>query len=307
MGVLLLKATAYLFMITLGYMLKKIGFFQPDDYQLISKIVMNITLPAAVITSFGSLELPTTLIFVVLLGTACNLLLLGFGAFLSRRRSLSTRALFMMTVPGYSIGTFTMPFIQSFLGPYGVVVTVLFDTGNAIMVTGGTFAITSHVLKTGGGIKLLGILRILRSSMPFMTYLGILALTLLHIRIPATVVAVISPIGAANAFLAMLMIGLMFEVQLDYASLKKAGIILLFRFLFAGALSLLFYNIMPFPLIIRQVLAIAVFSPISTLAPIFTERCEGDGSLASLVASLSIIISLVMMTILIIVLRIGLS
>jgi len=292
-------------MIALGYVLKRVGFFQPSDYRIVSNIVMNITLPAAVITSFGSLEMETNLVFVILFGLVCNLVLLAAGALISRRRSSSTKALYMINIPGYNIGTFTMPFIQSFLGPYGVAVTSLFDTGNAIMVTGGTFAVTSHALKTGEGVSAKAIVKTLFSSVPFLVYISMLILALARIRIPSGIVAITSPIGAANAFMAMLMIGLMIEIRLDSAALKKAGVILFVRFLFAGVLSLLFYNFTPFTLAVRQVLAIVVFSPVSSLAPVFTERSKGDAALSSFIASLSIVISLVTMTVLILVLKIG--
>ena len=47
------KASAYVFVIALGYALKKLHFFGPNDYKLIMKIVLNITTPAAVITNFA--------------------------------------------------------------------------------------------------------------------------------------------------------------------------------------------------------------------------------------------------------------
>ena len=45
MGQVLLKASAYVFVIALGYALKKLHFFGPNDYKLIMKIVLNITTP----------------------------------------------------------------------------------------------------------------------------------------------------------------------------------------------------------------------------------------------------------------------
>lgn len=305
MSMVLLKITAYLVMIALGYGLKRTGFFHPTDFRVVSNIVMNITLPAAVITSFASMAIQTSMIFIVALGLACNLVMLGVGALLSRRRSLPTRTLFMMNMPGYNIGTFTMPYVQSFMGPQGVAMTSLFDTGNAIMVAGGTFAIISHVLRTDGTFGLKSLFKILRSSLPFITYVSMLILVLLKIRIPAGIIVITGPIGAANTFLAMLMIGLMFEIRLDAAAIKKVGTILLFRFLGATALALLFYYLTPFPLAVRQALAIAVFSPISTLAPLFTQRGNGDGALSSLALSLSILISLFVMSGLILVMGIG--
>ena len=77
MGQVLLKASAYVFVIALGYALKKLHFFGPNDYKLIMKIVLNITTPAAVITNFASFDFDVSLLYVTLLGLLCNLGFVG--------------------------------------------------------------------------------------------------------------------------------------------------------------------------------------------------------------------------------------
>ena len=62
MGEVLVKAAAFVFIIFLGYALKRIGFFTATDYRLISKIVLNITLPAAVITAFANFDMDASLL-----------------------------------------------------------------------------------------------------------------------------------------------------------------------------------------------------------------------------------------------------
>ena len=144
MGQVLLKASAYVFVIALGYALKKLHFFGPNDYKLIMKIVLNITTPAAVITNFASFDFDISLLYVTLLGLLCNLVMWGLGALFALRRGRGERILYPLNFPGYNIGSFTMPYIQGFLGALGVVVTCLFDAGNAIMCTGGSYALTSR-------------------------------------------------------------------------------------------------------------------------------------------------------------------
>ena len=46
----------------------------------------------------------------------------------------------------------------------------------------------------------------------------------------------------------------------------------------------------------RQVLAVTVFAPVSTLAPIYMEKCKGDTAVSSFTASVSIIIGLFVMS-----------
>ena len=75
MGQVLLKASAYVFVIVLGYTLKKLHFFKPDDYKLIMKIALNITMPAAVITNFATFDFEVSLLYVTLLALGCNLIM----------------------------------------------------------------------------------------------------------------------------------------------------------------------------------------------------------------------------------------
>ena len=51
----------------------------------------------------------------------------------------------------------------------------------------------------------------------------------------------------------------------------------------------------PFELVVRQTLCIVCFAPLSSLAPIYTDRCHGDTALASFTNSVSIAVSLVIM------------
>ena len=48
-------------------------------------------------------------------------------------------------------------------------------------------------------------------------------------------------------------------------------------------------------LVVRQTLCIVCFAPLSSLAPIYTDRCHSDTALASFTNSVSIAVSLIVM------------
>ena len=50
---ILSQAFGFVAIIILGYALKKIGFFKEEDFTVLSKITIRITLPGAIITSFS--------------------------------------------------------------------------------------------------------------------------------------------------------------------------------------------------------------------------------------------------------------
>lgn len=298
MTTVLLKAFSLIFIIVLAYGLKKIGLFGPKDYTVAVKIVLNVTLPAAVICNYASSELDTSLIVLTLLGVLANCLMLFVGSLISRGKPKTTQALYAIAIPGYNIGAFAMPFAQNFLGSTGVAGTCLYDAGNAIMCTGGSYAITDLRLNRGQKQEnpVIMVLRRLMSSVPFLAYSLTLILTITHIRIPSGVASFLQPIANANSYCAMFMIGLMFEIDLKPEILKMVGTVVLIRNLGAIVLAAGFYFLLPLPLEIRQALAVVSFAPPSALTPAFTEKCGGDGSVASCASSLCTVTALIGMT-----------
>ena len=91
----LTKALAFVAVIALGYFLKKRGFFKPHDYELIAKIVLNITLPCAVITSFASFKMDYTLFILTLIGFCGNLLMIAWGFILTRYQTNAAKIFYV--------------------------------------------------------------------------------------------------------------------------------------------------------------------------------------------------------------------
>lgn len=134
-------------------------------------------------------------------------------------------------------------------------------------------------------------------SIPFDIYLFMTVLSLLHLTIPSPILSFAGIVGNANAFMAMLMVGVGFKLSGDKNQMGKIVKIILVRYATAIILSLGFFYLLPFELEYRQALAILVFSPIASAAPAFTAEMEGDFGLASAVNSVSIVVSIVLMTI----------
>lgn len=286
------RAGCFVAIIVLGYVLKKIGVFQEKDFTVLSKVVMKITLPAAIISSFAGKEFDTAMLSIVLLGFGGGVIYILLGFLLNLRSSKEKRAFEILNLPGYNIGNFTMPFVQSFLGPSGVITTSLFDTGNAIIVLGGAFGVASTV-KDGGGFSVKRILKALSKSVPFICYLGMMLLNLTHLSLPAPIVSFAQIIAGANAFMAMFMIGVGFKLGGDKSQIGRIVKILGVRYAVATGLALCFYFLLPFAQEVRQALVILAFSPIGSAVPAFTEELREDVGLSSATNSISIIISIV--------------
>lgn len=293
----IVKPLSYVLVIMLGYLLKRAGFFGKADHRLISKIMINVTMPCTIVRAFSSFTRDTQMFIIVGIGFALACLPMVLMYLTTRGVDTRLRAYRMLNIGGYNIGCFSMPLIEVFFSSTGVITACMFDTGNAVMMTGGSYAMTSTLLKTGGEEKesAKDILMKFLKSAPFDTYMIMFALAALNVKIPETVFTLVTPAANANAFLAMLMIGMMFEPAGDRAMLREAARELAIRYALAVAFALGCFFLTPFDLIIRQTLVVICFGPLSSLAPIYTDRCRSDAALASFTNSASIAVSLVLM------------
>ena len=78
---ILLRSASFVSLIIIGYLMKRSRFFGPKDYSIPMKLVLNLTLPAAVITSFASSTVDLSLLLCTLIGFSMNVILLGVCTF----------------------------------------------------------------------------------------------------------------------------------------------------------------------------------------------------------------------------------
>ena len=296
MAEILMKAGSFIAIIILGYVLRRRGFFKEEDFYVLSRIVLKITLPAAIVTNFTGIDMKPSMLLMSLLGLGGGIILTGMAFLISAGKNGEEKAFNIINLTGYNIGNFTMPFAQSFLGPLGVVATSLFDSGNALVCLGGTYSVA--VMAKGGksGFSIRPVIKSLLTSVPFDAYLLMTVLSLLHLSLPAPMVSFTGIIANGNAFMAMLMLGVGFKMTLDKSRMGKIIQILFIRYSVSIALAAAFYFLLPFELEYRQALAILALSPIASAAPAFTGDLDGDIGLASAVNSISIVISIVLIT-----------
>lgn len=298
---ILVRAGCFAGIILLGYLLRRAGLFQKSDFSVLSKIVVKITLPAAIVSSFRGKEIDPALLGVLLIGLGGGLIYVCLGYLLNRKNGKEAQAFGLLNLSGYNIGNFTLPFVQSFLGSTGVIVTSIFDTGNAFVCLGGAYSVAS-IVKGNGKFSFATIAKKLVRSIAFDCYIIMLTVTLLHIPIPSPVFSFAEIIGNANAFTAMLMIGVGFELSGDRTQMKTIVKMLAVRYSVAAVIAFCCYHLLPLSFEVRLALTILPFSPIASAAPAYTGEIGGDTGLASAVNSMSIICSIVIIVTLLVVL-----
>ncbi|WP_304090669.1 AEC family transporter [Phascolarctobacterium succinatutens] len=300
MLIVLSKALAFVLIILIGYICKRRGVFAPTDYQLVSKIVLNITLPCAVISSFAHFQLDLSLLAAVALGLSGNCVMIFIALMLTRRETLAAKIFYIFSLAGYNIGCFTLPFAQAFLTPFAVVALCMFDVGNSIMCTGMTYALTASCIGYADGHKdrfsMKSIAEKLLHSAPFVVYISMLLLALAGVQFPKSMYTFTDIVGAANPFLSMLMIGMMFEIKLDKQAMGYVKELFSVRYLISLVCAGAFIYFAPFKQEVNYVIALAFMAPCTIIGPIFVEKLGGNVQLASLFNSMTIITSVILFT-----------
>ena len=290
----LVRAGCFVAIIVLGFVLRKIGFFKEGAFHTLSQIVVKITLPASIIKSFSGSELDVSMLLIMGLGFGAGVLYV-LAAYLANLKSPKEQQAFdVVNLPGYNIGVFAMPFISSFLGPAGVVTTGVFDSGNAFVCLGGSYGVAASI-KDGSGFSVKRILKALLTSVPFLTYIIMLLLSLMKLTLPAPVLECANIISGGNAFVAMLMIGVGFKLEAKKEQIGHLIKIVVMRYAIAAVVAVVFYFLLPLSLEVRQTLVLLAFAPIGAAVPGFTAQIKGDTGLSSAINSVCIIISIIIM------------
>lgn len=290
MSILSGKAGLLLTIIAAGYLLKRTHVLKADDAKVLSRVMIYLTLPAALISGFRNFSFQTEFLLLVVLALVCNLILLGLGLLLPRGRPLEERALYGLQLSSYNIGAFVLPFVQSFLPAEGLIGTSLFDAGNCPMNCGVSYALVLSVA-SGKRISVRFVGRHLLQSPPFMTYMIMLLAQILQIRLPDVLFHLAEGISPANTILAMLLIGILLEPAVPKSYRIQAFRILTIRY-FCNALFACIIWFPPFSLILRQIAILSVMAPIPSMALIYSKKCGCNDAVCGLLSSLSLIISL---------------
>ena len=297
---ILSRAGCFVAIIILGYILRKKNFFKEGDFTVLSKIVLRITLPAAIVSSFAGKEIDLALLSLAVISLCVGAIYILVMFVLNIKRGKDAQAFEILNTSGYNIGNFTLPFVQSFLGPMGVITTSLFDVGNACICLGGAYSVAS-IVKGGGKFSPLKILKALSKSVAFDTYVLMVLLVLFDLQLPTVVVSFADIIASANAFLPMLMIGVGFKLSGDKSQIGSIVRVLGVRYSIAALVAVGCYFLLPFSLEVRQALVILAFSPIASAAPAFTGDLKGDVGLSSAINSISIVCSIVIIVTLLVI------
>lgn len=285
-------ALSFIGLILLSNLLKRRGVLKTEDKDFLSSILINICLPCVIISGFRDFQYSTSLIVAILICVGISITALFLGYMITRKQGRDSRILHMMTSSGYNIGIFTIPFVSSIFTQAAVVCVLMFDIGNAIFVFGTSAAITSYAVDGDKRNPLPALLKKLFSTTPFIIYMIMLAFQVLHVTIVDEIYVFVDLCASATSFLAMILVGIMIEIEVDRSELASiiSALILRYTISFSAAAIIFFSTI--FETDLKKALMIALCSPVSTASVVFSQKLNCKSSLIGAVSSLSIVISI---------------
>lgn len=260
------------------------------------KVFTCITFPAVIIAGYDSFSHASGLLPLVLVGFAVDLCYLAMPLFFLRRESVENRAFAAVNCTAMSIGAFTLPFLQGYLGKEQLILVMLYDIGNGIMAFGGTLAAGQVVLggRYQGWLRIL--VKCLFSSIAVWTYLLMLAIHSVGLRLPEELYAAANFIGNANPVLAMLVIGCTLDFSRKPGLFPRLGKLLGIHYGTAVAIAFFVYFFLPYSQTIRAIVTILLFSPLGSAALVHTETLGLDQEAAGLLNTTTIIIGIIVIT-----------
>lgn len=289
------RALSLVAIVGIGLGIKRLGWASKHDFGLFSRLVLGVTLPCALLTSFNDYHLEYALLGLTVLGLVVTVVQQGIGYALAARRGRSEQAFAVLNSGSYNIGAFSTPYLSGFMGPQAMIYSTLFDIGNAFASAGVGYGWGMALAGDPGEHRWRGTARSVLRSPIFVTYLAILVMRLLDWSLPEAVITFTGVVGAANPFLAMLMIGIGLELRLHRSKYVAAARYLAVRYAFSALAAWACWALLPLPAEARLVVVMLLFAPVASMIAAFTGKAGLDVELSAFITSASLVVGIVAM------------
>ncbi|PTH32284.1 malonate transporter [Staphylococcus agnetis] len=204
-----------LLLIALGYILKRIGYVKGSEAKVMTTIVLNVTLPAVVIVNLNGATLTPSLsllpILMILYGIITKLIVI----ILFIKYNNEVRGTVAMLIASLNIGIFAYPLVEQMWPKYGLLYFGMADIGGAILMFGVTYIIAGYFKNAESTLNIKTIVLKCLSSIPLMTYIVMISLCLLTIKIQPIIIDFFDLLGKANLPLSMMLLGVLLDFKIE--------------------------------------------------------------------------------------------
>jgi hypothetical protein len=298
-----------LIIIIIGFILKSSHILSEKNGKVIAKLIFNITLPAVIFRTLTSIIITPHLLLLTLISILYAFFMLVIAYIFLRNKKQEIKGLSLMCVLGFNVVHLGFPLIEGIWGIEGLKYIAMFDIGNGFVIfflsylIGSIFSPKYNSLNQKDLMK--NSLKKVSTSGPLIAYLIALPLNLLGIIIPIFLSDLIGKFADANSALTLLLLGIFLNFKFEKAKWKEIFFVLTIRYFIGLIIGLILFFILPFKLLYRGILVIALIFPIGLAVIPFTVELHYDERLAGTMANISIIISFILMWLLILILGFG--
>lgn len=287
-------------MISIGYFLSHKGWFDDKSSKLISKLVVNISLPAYMISNLVSTYDREKLLH---LGTGLAIPFISMGA----GYILALGVAKLINITPDRKGTFCSMFALSntifvglpvnlaLFGESSLPYVLLYYIGNTTLFwTLGVYGISSDGGRNSEGLFTLDNIKRIFSP-PLTGFLLAIALILLGIKLPKSILDTCKYMGSLTTPLSMLFIGIViYSVKLrDIKFDKSVSALLAGRFVIAPLIVFGLTYLLPIPVLMKKVFIIQAAMPVMTQTSIIAEAYDADYKYAAVMTTVTTIASLI--------------
>ena len=297
--------------ILLGFFLRQFKIFTVEDGRTLSKIIINITLPAVILNTIGNIQLDFSLGLMPLICLVYTIIVLGFNLIWFRKLPPNEKGVILITVITFNVGNFAYPIFEGIWGEIGLAYAAMFDIGNAFVIFAICYIIAAinspknNLENKKPQIRI--IIKKVFTSPPLLSYFIAILLNLLQITIFTPLTEILTIFAKANMAIVLLCLGILLDFHFDKNQWKSILKIIGIRYSFGIGFGLICYFFLPLSSLVKILIMILLILPVGmSIIPYGVEFGFDEQKIAT-VCNLTIIISFILMWIIIGILGTGIS
>lgn len=293
--------------VAVGYVLKQTKVLTSEHGKFLSRIVLNITLPAVILKTISTIKLDYSLFLAPLISLFHSAVVAVAAILLFKKESAQNKGVALMSSVGFNIGLFAYPVILDLFGSSGLSIIAMVDFGNAFIVFGLSYFLGYLYSKKRSGEKLsmTGIIKLFITSVPFMCYLVAAAMNVCNLRFSGLPLEIIDSIAQANTAMAFIVLGLTLDFRFESSHWKLIGKVLGLRYIAGLTSGIILFMVLPFPYVYRVVTLIGLILPVAMAIIPYSVEFEYDTRITATIANCMMIISFLLMWLLMMVIKPG--
>jgi len=270
----------------LGVLIKHKGLAERSHGDFLLRLVFFVTLPMLILTSVSRIEFSAAKLLLPVANIGVNLVCLGASLLVIRWFKLKRpQAGTMVVNTSIANNSFIFPFILAVYGQTGFAEAILFDFGNAIMLSTLVYALAFHYSDEPHSPWVM-LKRISRSPLVWSLIISVL-FAITGVALPDLLGKIITPLGQMTSPLILIALGIFFSLQINQLPLALgiAGIRMGLGLVAGVALATLF----GFEGLTYKAVVLCSASPIGFNALTYCSLAKLDTDLSASAVSISII------------------